>query len=264
MEGEISAEQIALQKSSRKNLQYSRETLQIAVNEVKNKEISAYGASKKFSIPKSTILNKVNEVHSSAYGKTPVLSAEVEKELADWIIDCGKLGDPKSKEDLINAAAELALLNEEESKHFKNNKPCSKWVTGFLKRNPNVSFRKPSAITRAAANVTPGDLQKSVDNTKQFLIDNNMSSVLNDPKAWGNSDETGFDRNPKVPKVLAPKGAQNVYQVECTNPKERISVMYTALASGDVLKPQIILDGSCSALYDMAYACGGKQKGFFL
>lgn len=68
--------------------------------------------------------------------------------------------------------------------------------------------------------------------------------MLTVPDAFCNGDETGFELGPKPKIVYAAKGAKNVYIVELGNSKERITVMYNFLASGESLTPHIVMKRS--------------------
>jgi Tc5 transposase DNA-binding domain len=237
---------------------YGEHDLGKAVDDVKSKRMTGYAAAKCHKVPYSTIMNRVYGNASNIHGRVPVFSSEIEREIAQWIIQCAELGDPRTKDELLNAAAELAKLSLEDKNHFKNEHPSSSWLKGFLERNKGISFRTPASVTRAAANVSSEEIVNFIRNLHNYLQTNNLLHLLNEPTAWGNSDETGVDYNPVPRKVLAEKGALNVYRVETAKPKERVSVMYTFIASGVMLTPQLILKDSTSCIADVAFACGGK------
>jgi transposase-like protein len=259
-ESEDEIENRVTQQKIKKNYRnYSKESLQQALNEIKNEKTSIYTAAKKYSIPSATLFKRLKNGNLKKSGRSSVLSADIEKELADWLITSAQLGDPKTTEELLSAAAELAKLSPDEKKHFKSEIPSRTWLKGFLSRNPRVSFRTPSTVSRASANVSAKDIINYINGVHNYLEKKNLLHVLNEPTAWGNSDETGIELNAVPRTVLAAKGAKNVYRVETARPKERVSVMYTFLASGEMLTPQMILKESTSTITDIAFACGGKE-----
>jgi hypothetical protein len=245
---EVTENQVENNGKRQKYRNYSEETLKKALEEVEN-GLSIYATSKKYSIPASTLSDRIKNPHPKPFGSTTVLSRENENLLAEWIIRCAK-----TRDEVLSAAGDLA--NEGNSKTFLKGTPTSAWLPGFLSRNPKVSFRTPSTLTRASANVTA---------TESFLVDvrgylekKNLLHLLDVPSAWGNSDETGIDLNPISSKVLAKKGGKNVYRVQTAKPKERVSVMYSFIASGEMLMPQLIVKESTSTIADIAFACGGE------
>ena len=167
------------------------------------------------------------------------------------------MGDPRTKEDVLNAASDLAKLSPDEHNHFKNEIPSSFWFTGFMKRHPNLTFRTPSTVTKASANVSPSDILNFFRTFCEWLDDNNFRHVFDDPKQVGNGDESGFQLNPTPGKFLAALGASHVYRRATGEPKAQVSVMFNFLASGHVLPPQLILKKSVNAV-KVAQAAGGK------
>lgn len=242
----------------RKKKQYSQEVLAQALNDIKSNKKSIYAAAKHYSIPSSTLSDRLKNVNLKKTGRSPKLSGETEEELAEWLIACAEIGDPKTTDELLSAASELAQLSPDDQKHFKNALPSRSWITAFLKRNPKVSFRTPSTVSRASANVSSNDIVNYIQEVHNYLEKKGLLHLRDDPSAWGNSDETGIDLNPLPRAVLAAKGGKNVYRVETAKPKERVSVMYTFVASGEMLTPQLILKESASTIADVAFACGGN------
>jgi hypothetical protein len=236
---------------------YSEINMQEAIAEIQSKKINIRQAAKKFQVPKSTLHNRLTGNSSNQHGKLPLLSAEIESELADWIIRCAKIGDPRTKDELLNAASDLAKLSPDEHKHFKNELPSSSWLNGFLKRNKQLSFRTPSTVTKAAANVSQSDILKFFNTFNTWLDENNFRQVFENPLQVGNGDESGFELNPVPSKVLAECGQKQVYCRAVGNPKEQVSVMCNFLASGDVLPHQLILKKTVNQI-KVAYAAKGN------
>jgi transposase-like protein len=245
-------------KQRRKNFAtYTEKDVQEAIEEIQTKKINLCQAAKKFNIPKTTLHQRLKGT-SNKHGNSPILSAETEKELAEWIIRCAKIGDPRTRDELLNAASELAKLSPDEHKQFKNDVPSSCWLKGFFKRNPNMSFRTPSTVTKAAANVSKSDILKFHKDFSEWLDENNFRHVFENPLQVGNGDESGFELNPVPSKVLAETGQKQVYCRAVGNPKEQVSVMCNFLASGHVLPHQLILKKSVNQI-KVAYSAKGNS-----
>jgi hypothetical protein len=235
-------------KTRRKNFAtYTENDIQKAIEEIGTNGISIMQAAKKFQVPKSTLYDRLKGSASNNHGSSPILSAEIEKELALWIIRCAAIGDPRTKDELLNAASDLAKLSP--YNHFKNELPSSTWLKGFLQRNPKVSFRKPSTVTKAAVNVSKSDILKFHKEFNDWLDENNFRHVFENPLQVGNGDESGFELNP---------GQKQVYRRAVGNPKEQVSVMCSFLASGHVLPHQLILKNSVNQI-KVAYAAKGSN-----
>ncbi|CAG5046907.1 unnamed protein product [Parnassius apollo] len=74
--------------------------LEIVVNLVRKKQISAREAARQFAIPKQTILNKVNKSHTKSVGCPTRLSDDEEAKFIKVLIAAGEFGCPLSKLDL--------------------------------------------------------------------------------------------------------------------------------------------------------------------
>jgi hypothetical protein len=204
---------------------------------------------------------RINNPIRQYVGGIPVLSVEKENLLTEWLIKCSEIGDPRTRDELLSAAGNF--VDENNQKIFKNGTPTSSWLQGFMKRNPTVAFRTPSAVSRASANVSPAEIVGFIDGVKTYLEKKNLLHLLDNPSAWGNSDETGIDLNPAPTKVLAAKGGRNVYRVETSKPKARVTVLYTFTAHGKMLTPQMIVNESTNTIADIAFACGGEYPSTF-
>lgn len=241
---------------------YTEKNVQEAIRDIEMGSVTIYQASIKYNIPYNSLRNRLKGKSSDKHGRSQVLNVETERKLSEWILQSAALGDPKTKDEVLIVAASCSLLTCGKEKGFKKNLPSQVWLKSFIKRNPTVTFRTPSSLTRASANVSKHNIVSFIEHVreqlKSMIGEENFEVLEQDPTAWGNSDETGFELNPVPSKVLAAKGAKNVYRVETAKPKETISVMYTFLASGKMLAPQLILKKSLSSLPDMAHASGGK------
>lgn len=80
--------------------------------------------------------------------------------------------------------------------------------------------------------------------------------ILHKPEQWWNADETGFEKDVIPRKVLARKGAKNVYRREQAKPKDNKTVTYAFSAAGDHMKPLITLKNSTSTVAEIAFALG--------
>lgn len=116
-----------------------------AVNEVKNGFLSLLKASKKYNVPKSTLHDHVTDrvKEGAVNGKTPVLTADEEKQLLKSATERAEMGVGFSKRNFLRAAGALA---RKRGVSFKNGAPSEKWWTLFKKRNGGeVSLRQPEA-----------------------------------------------------------------------------------------------------------------------
>jgi hypothetical protein len=92
----------------RKNMQYSKATLEVAVQAIKSGEMTANKASKVFNIPTMTLYNKKNNRHTSnsAGGRTKLSKAD-EDALQTWILERADKGFPVNSQFLRMKAGQL-------------------------------------------------------------------------------------------------------------------------------------------------------------
>lgn len=111
---------------------WSPESMAAAVNEVKNGFLSLLKASKKYNVPKSTLHDHVTDrvKEGAVNGKTPVLTADEEKQLLKSATERAEMGVGFS---FLLAAG--ALARKRGGGSFKNGAPSEKWWTLFKKRN---------------------------------------------------------------------------------------------------------------------------------
>lgn len=244
-----------------KRYQYDKEDLIKAVESIENGQ-SVKAAADSFHVPRTTLRNALLHNHTGKIGRQTVLSVEEEKEIAQWIVDCAKMGDPKMKFEVLDAAAEVLALHENPKREFINNKPTNSWFTGFLKRNPEISLRKPESITKASSLVSQANIEKFFDSVFSWLEENmnsiELEDLLNDPTRWLNADESGFELNPTPAKVCARRGEKHVQRIQNGKPKTQITVTYCFSADGHMFEPVILFPDSCSKMQEVAFALGSK------
>jgi hypothetical protein len=250
-------ENVAVFKSRKRN-KYSGEDLSRALQAVKEGS-TIYAASKVFNIPWPT-LKRHAAGKISKRGRMTVLDPEIERKLVEWIILHARMGQPREKNEVMDAARDLSKHNADPFKRFgtADGRPSDKWYEMFLLRHPQISIRTPQSVTRSSANVSEGDIRRFFTKFRSWLEEENILHCMSDPTRILNSDEKGFDLNPKSTKVLAEKGAKNVYQVESAKPKQRVSAMYTFAADGRSYRPQIILKSGLRKTPEVAYALGSE------
>ncbi|KAL8586989.1 hypothetical protein ACOMHN_062400 [Nucella lapillus] len=121
-----------------------------------------------------------------------------------------------------------------------DNLPGKKWISLFMKRHKDVSFRTPQALGAQRAAVT---VDKITDWFKLAYDEIKAAGgVLDDPSRIFNCDETGFQLGGGgFTQIIASKN-ERVYQVT-SDTHTQITVLACVSASGEVLDPLIIFPG---------------------
>lgn len=190
-------------------------------------------------MPRSSLQFKIQNPDTKfKSGPDPVLTEAEENSLCVFIIRLSKRGFPRKKED-IQLCVQHFLQENPRLNPFRD-KPGDVWFKAFLKRHPNISIRTSEGVTNASACVSEQDIRKWFQEIQQYIDEEELSDVIQDPKRVFIADETGFNICPKTGKVLAEKGCKNVYLIEKGSAKENITVLFTFSAAGHVFQPMII------------------------
>nr|CAH7736050.1 unnamed protein product [Callosobruchus chinensis] len=103
-------------------------SMERAIQEVKNSNMSYMAAANKYGVPKSTLEFKIkNPGHKSSCGPSPILSVREEYELVRWIEELASRGFPRKKEDILNSVQKFLTENPLPNP-FVNNRPGDCWL----------------------------------------------------------------------------------------------------------------------------------------
>ena len=107
--------------------------------------------------------------------------------------------------------------------------PTTGWFYTFLRRNPNISFRKCKNISVAMANVNPNQLLEFHPVVETYLQSIHVYYLLEDPSRTTNADETNWVLDSRPGKVLVGKKGL-AYDIQHANTKENCTVMLCHIA----------------------------------
>lgn len=161
------------------------------------------------------------------------------KRSRNYAIESARKGFPRRSLDL-SKSVETFFIENPRPNLLKNNKPGKSWLSGFLKRHPEVVPRTSEAVTAASATVAKDSIIKWFKSVEELLEEENVMHVLSEPSRVFNGDETNFMLWPKQGKVLAKKGSKNVYEVDCGLAKSTLTVMFTFSADGGIVPPMVV------------------------
>ncbi|KAJ8939921.1 hypothetical protein NQ314_010945 [Rhamnusium bicolor] len=168
------------EKQSEKTFfQYTEETLQRALFEIIQGNLSINKASQAFNVPKTTIIDTMKG-RSSEYnrktGPESILGQEVENKLKEWVLNIAKCGFPLKKE-LLEAAEKIAKdLQKMFQTTLNGYKMKTVIMNGFKKcglfpMNPdNVDYTKcvQNLIERLNPSNVPSEMEKDHINFNEF------------------------------------------------------------------------------------------------
>jgi hypothetical protein len=174
------------------------------------------------------------------YSFNRFLGRENEERLVTYIRKLQAVGFAPNGEALRKLAFQFAERNGIHHRFNKDNGIAGwDWLYSFLRRFPGLVKKKPQglSIDRAMA-MKRKDIKDYLNLLLDVLMKNNL---LDKPGHMYNTDETGFQMNPRPNTVIAEKGSPT-YQMTCGE-KETVSVMACCNAEGCFMPPACILKG---------------------
>ena len=132
---------------------YTKDSLHLAIEDVRTNKLSLRKAARQYGIPKSTLSLYVSgKLQIGAKrGPASVLSAEEEQRLVDYAVHMGQIGYGRTREQLFDIVAKIVskdgCLNP-----FVDGRPGRKWWALFKKRHPEITLRVPEKLQLAKQN----------------------------------------------------------------------------------------------------------------
>ena len=213
---------------------WTKDSLDIACQEVKEGRLSIRRAAESYQIPKSTLADHVSgRVREGSHsGPSRYLSDEEEAELVYFLVGSANVGYAKTKKDVLAIVSRVA-----ESKGLTNCPVSHGWWESFRKRHPHLTLRTAEKLSYSRYVSTNQDIiDRYFDLLRDTLSDNKL---LDRPAQIFNCDETGMPLDQAQPYVVAAKGQKHPRTV-VTGSKKQITVLACANASGNALPPLVI------------------------
>ncbi|CAG5011568.1 unnamed protein product [Parnassius apollo] len=180
---------------SRRYKDYEDNLLNIAVELVKNKNISSYEAEKQFGIPRRTIANKVKLKHMKKIGSPSRLSKEEEDKIVEALILCGEYGCPLTRFEL-RMIVHNYLTKNNKLWIFNDKLPGERWVREFLNRHKEkLTLRSTQNIKSSRASKTITEYEEYFENLKKSLVNVKAHNIVN-------FDETNLTDDPGSQKCI--------------------------------------------------------------
>lgn len=129
--------------------QYSEQQMMLAIEEVRQQQISVREAAKKFNVPKTTLNNKARGFYPTArkMGPKTTLDKPIENKIVKCLFTLAEAGFPLSKAQLLDNVS--ILMSQQKINPFKNGRPGNTWFKLFCTRHPTVTTRVAQNISRS-------------------------------------------------------------------------------------------------------------------
>ncbi|XP_050315343.1 uncharacterized protein LOC126749702 [Anthonomus grandis grandis] len=201
----------------------------LAVNAVRSKEMGYIKASKIYKVPGSTLVDYVKSdkpievLTATKLGRRPALSNEIENLLVTYCLDMEKQFYGLRASDIRRLAFQLAIQNGlQHPFSMTKSSAGKKWQKGFLKRHPELSFRKPQGVS--AARIKGASL---------------IAEIKLNPARLFNVDETGITTvQHKHSKVLSLRGKRQVGALT-TSERGALVTVVTCMSATEIYVPPV-------------------------
>ena len=232
-------------KTNRAN--WSEDQMRLAILAVEKKEMSLRQASASYCVPKDSLNRRIKgklkslseeEKCKNVLGRyRAILSHEQEKELEELIIKMDSAFYGLSVNDIRTIVFDYCKKNNIKNNfNLINGMAGRDFVSGFLKRHPKLSLRKPEAVSlNRVFGLNKTSVNLYFDNLKTVLDQHHFQ-----PHQIFNCDESGLTCVHKPVKVLAPKGKRCVSSATSAERGETTTILIGYSASGVCVPPMMI------------------------
>lgn len=233
-------------KSDRQS--WSEEDMKNAIEKVANRKMGLNKAAASYNIPKTTLIRRLTKYESTKditkatekkMGRyEQVFNADLEKELASFVKDMESRFFGLTTKDLRRLAYDLAEHNKLQHKFNNDTKMAGRiWLDNFLKRNPDLSLRKPEPTSAARA----AGFNQVVVNKFFDLLTDLVAKYKLTPERIFNVDETGMTTVPKsMPRIVGTKGKKQVGLLTSAERGQLVTVVCCFGADGSYMPPLFV------------------------
>eukprot|EP00096_Caligus_rogercresseyi_P007593 TRINITY_DN25528_c0_g1_i1.p1 TRINITY_DN25528_c0_g1~~TRINITY_DN25528_c0_g1_i1.p1 ORF type:complete len:549 (+),score=107.82 TRINITY_DN25528_c0_g1_i1:71-1717(+) len=233
--------------------QYDKDKMKDAIQAVQM-GMSGRVAAFNFGVPRTTLMNKLNNKEEPKMGRCTVLSPEEEARIVEWMLKCRRRGSIPTKDNVLNSIQTLISSRKKEKKSpFVNNRPGRTWFQLFMNRHPILSKgqRDPQEkASEASSTILSKKEEKSkkvsegvrifFEELKPELESIGALDILSDPSRVFCSDEHNIELCPKTGRVIGIKTWQSVYDLPSGPDRSTMSFLQTFCANGEVVLPAVI------------------------
>lgn len=214
------------QLGARSYKNYTQETLDNALEEIRTKKLSFRQAEQKYGIHKNTLFAKMHDKNPKSAGGQTVLSKAEESSMVGHILAMANYGFPLTAFDIRCIVKAYLDRTGRKVKCFKNNLPGTEWVRFFLTRHKNLTQRIAKNITHSRAANDEGILTKFFDHLEDELKDVPSTNI------W-NYDETNLVDDPGSIRVITKRGTKYPERIRNSS-KACTSIMVCGSAAGQL------------------------------
>ncbi|CAG9572954.1 unnamed protein product [Danaus chrysippus] len=214
---------------------YSSEKLEEALQLIKSGALTQRQVAKRYTIPRSTLNNKLRMKHSKAVGRPICLTMEEEIMFRDHLLALSDFGIPVGINDFKMLVKRYLTSINKLVPVFTDNTPGYEWGKLYLERHPALKEKIAHNISRKRAQVNEDMVNKFFD-----LLTLEADGVP--PENIYNMDESGFHDDPGKKKLLFRRANRHPELIR-NSTKSCFTVVFCGNAVGEFVPPFFIFKG---------------------
>lgn len=212
-----------------------------AVNDVQSNLLSIKMAAFKYKINRTTLMNHLKGNNSGKVGRPTILTLNEETVIVHAIQKLGDWGfgiDRRVVQDIVQDF----IIRVDRKTPFKDGKPGRDWMYSFENRWKTVLTRRVSQPLPANRAYACNDhiLSDFYDKLEAVL---DRLQLHDKPQNIFNVDETGFQTDVGVRKILCKRGLRNPHKNVASSTKTMYTVQICCSAVGNFMTPYIVFKG---------------------
>lgn len=220
--------------------EYGLDNIHTAVAKVRSGEMSKRRAELVYGVPRKTLTRHLQGLVQSpgTLGRfKPVLSVEFEMALTEHALQLQQMLFGLTTADFRKLAFDVAeKLNIEHPFNKDSKKAGRDWLSGFLRRHPELAVRhpEPTSMNRAV-----GFNKPSVEKFFNILKSEVQKNSVTADRLW-NADETGLTVVHRPGKIMAKSGIKQVGKITSGEKGQTVTVMCAVNGAGTYVPPMMI------------------------
>ena len=214
---------------------YTTEQMHLAYIACQRGDRSIRRVAEEYGVPKSTLQDRISGkvLPGSKSGKKRYLDDDEEGELVKFLINCSRIGFPRSRSDVIRLVQAIC------DHRGVPTTVSHGWWERFCARHPNITLRAAANLShRRFKGASPEAVTVYFEELEETLSQNDL---LDKPGQIFNLDESGMPLDPKSTKAVTEKGSKDPSSISSGN-KAQITVVSCVSATGVSIPPMILFD----------------------
>ena len=230
-------------KQKGKNLQWNEEDMEQAIQHAR-RHSNVKATAVQFGIPVSTLRDHLSgkvPAKGAKVGHPTALSEAQEREIVETCLLFAEWGFGLGRRE-VESILETFLKATKQKNPFRGDSPGEGWWSGFMRRHPELSQRKPQQLQMVRAKAS---CEEVITHWFGVCLGPVLEKLqlVGKPECIFNVDESGFPLSWTPRSVLTKRGQKSPQALVAGSGRENITVQACASASGQLLPPYIVYKG---------------------